>query len=125
MHPWYLDATGARGSFDDFKVHMRDLLVRVPPWGYFQEPTNIILVISTRNVHQSEEHFRGIGVQVVTGIRYLGSFICDQDSQKARLSEKVTGWTDLVGVLDGVACRNLQTAYDSLKKSLHKEWDFI
>ena len=52
---------------------------------YFQDPTKIILVVSLWNVHKVEAHFHGMGVQVVTGSRYLGRLIGDQESEKAWL----------------------------------------
>ena len=46
-------------------------------------------------------------MQVVTGSRYLGGSISDQESEKAWLLEKVEAWKDLVDVLLEVAHRNL------------------
>ena len=63
-----------------------------------------------------------MGVQGVTGIRYLGGVIGDQDSEKAWLTENVTGWVDSVEVLVGVARQQPHTAYAGLKKSLQNEW---
>ena len=53
-------------------------------------------------------------MRVVTGIRYLGRFIGDPESKKAWIYKRVTGWTDLVEVLEGVARRHQQTAYAGL-----------
>ena len=83
MKPWYADVTGVGGTFYSLQEHMRDLLVRGPPWGYFPETTKSILVVYPQNVQQEEEHFHGMGVQVVTGSCYLGGFISDQNSEKA------------------------------------------
>ena len=45
---------------------------RAPARGYYPEPTKIILVVAPGNVARPEEFFRGMGIQVVTGHRYLG-----------------------------------------------------
>ena len=80
MQLWFTENEGAVGMVEALHDHMRNLLVRGPPRGYFLDPTKSILVVSPRNVQRAEDHFRGMGVQVVTGIRYLGRFIGDQES---------------------------------------------
>ena len=78
--PWYAYNVGNGGMFDALQDNMSYFLVRGPPRGYFPEPTKIILVVFPRNVQQSEEHFSRMGLQLVTGIRFLGGFIGDQNS---------------------------------------------
>ena len=56
--------------------------MRVPPQGYYLGPTKSILVVSPRNARLLEEHFRGMGVRLVTGICYLGRFIGGQESER-------------------------------------------
>ena len=99
MQPWYVDDAGLGGKFKALQEHMWDMLVRGATWGYLPEPTKIILVVSLRNVQRAEAHFRGMEVCVVAGSRDLIGFIGDPDSYKAWIYEKVTGWTDSVGVL--------------------------
>ena len=65
--------------------------MRGPPRGYFPEPTNSILVVAPMNVSREEEFFHGMGLQVVTGSRYLGGFIGDEEAEKRWLSGKVEG----------------------------------
>ena len=59
--PWYADGAGAGGMFEALNDHMRYLMVREPPRGYFPEPTKSILLVSPKNVHQVEAHFQGMG----------------------------------------------------------------
>ena len=80
--PCYEDNAGSGGTFEALQDHMREFLVRGPLQGYFLETTRRILVVFPRNFQQSKEHFRGVGVQVVTVILYLGGFIGDQESEK-------------------------------------------
>ena len=42
-----------------------------------------------RTVAQVEELFRGLGIKVVTGSRYLGGFIREGEAEKIWLSGKV------------------------------------
>ena len=71
-HPRYTDYAGAGGKFTHILAHLRDLQARGLPGGYLPEPTNIMLVMVMQNVAWAEEFFRGMGLKVVTGSRYLG-----------------------------------------------------
>ena len=53
------------------------MLVRVTPRGYFLEPTKTILVVYSRNFQREEDHFRGVGVHMVTRSRHLDVFISE------------------------------------------------
>ena len=55
--------------------HFRDLQLKGPARGYFPDPTKNILVVSEQNVPRATEYFRGMGMQIVTGSRYLGGFV--------------------------------------------------
>ena len=77
-HPWYADDAGARSIFGNLLTHFKELQVRGSLRGYFPEPTKNISVIASRNVARSEDLFWVMGMVVVTGIHYLGSFSKDQ-----------------------------------------------
>ena len=106
-------------------AHFRDLQARGPARGYFPEPTKSILIVAPGNIARAEEHFRGLGIRVVTGHRYLGGFIGDTEAEREWLREKVQGWAESMNVLAGVAHKHLQSAYSGLQKSLQQEWDFV
>ena len=91
---WYAKNADTGGIFDDLYEHMRDIIVRGPPWVYFPETTNIILVVYPWNVQREEAHFRGFGVRVVTISCYIGSFIGEHELEKEWLSEKEVEWTE-------------------------------
>ena len=101
------------------------MLARGPSRGYYPEPTKSILVMALQNVGRAEEFFRGMGIKVVTGHRYLGGFIGDSKAEKRWLAGKVTGWTELVETLARVSRKHLQSAYTGLQKSLQQEWAFV
>ena len=73
--PWYADDAGAGGMFQQILEHFQDLQERGPARGYYPEPTKSILVVAPGNLARAEEHFRGLGIRVVTGHRYLGGYI--------------------------------------------------
>ena len=78
--PWYADDTGSGGSFQQMQAHFQDLQAQGPARGYYPEPTKSIFVVAPGNVAKAEEHFRGLGIRVVTGHRYLGGFVQDVDA---------------------------------------------
>ena len=94
--PWYADDEGVGGKFLNIMDHLRDLQARGPARGYYSEPTKIILVVAPGNVAQAEENFRGLGIKVVTGQRYLGGYIGDKEAEERWLAEKIKGWTESV-----------------------------
>ena len=67
------------------------------------EPTKSILVVAPGNAYRAEEHFRGIGIRVVTGHRYLGGYIGDREAEGSWLKARIKGWTKSVVSLAGVA----------------------
>ena len=79
--PWYADNVGAGGKFGDVMAHFRDLQLRGPARGYFPEPTKSILVVAERNVPRAKENFCRMGLQVVTGSRYLGGFVGERETE--------------------------------------------
>ena len=89
--PWYADDTGAGGTFQQIQEHLWDLEVRVPACGYYPEPTKSILVVASGNVARAEEHFRGIGIRVVTENRYLEGYSGDAEAEKGWLWKKYKG----------------------------------
>ena len=64
------------------QAHFQDLQARGPALGYYLELTKSILVVAPGNVARAKEHFRGIGIQVVTGHRYLGGFLGDVSAER-------------------------------------------
>ena len=77
------------------------------------------------NVAQAEEHFRGLGIRVVTGHRYLGGYIGDGEAEMSWLKANIKGWTESVTILAGVARKHPHSAYAGLQKSLQQEWAFV
>ena len=116
---------GRGGAFTDVQAHFQYLQAWGPARGYYPEPTKSILVVTPGNVDRSEEHFRGLGIRVVTGHQYLGGFLGDVLAEKEWLGKKVEGWTESIATLAGVSLKPPQSAYAGLKKSLQQEWAFV
>ena len=95
-------------------------MVQEPLEGYFPEPTKSILVISPRNLSQSEAFFQRYRLQVVMGTWYLRGFFGMETVQTWWLEEDFKGWRDLVSTLAGVALQYPHTAYAVLQNSLQQ-----
>ena len=70
--------------------------------------------MAERNVPRAKEYFRRICVKVVTGSRYLGGFIGEQDTEDQWIQAKVEGWAESVRTLDRVARKHPKSAYAGL-----------
>ena len=73
------------------------------------------------NDPRTGEYFRDMVVCVVTGSRYLDSFIGEPAMKKAWINKKVKGWTKSVEILARVAHEHQQTDYADKKNSLQQE----
>ena len=98
---WYADNAGAGGTLHHILAHLQGMQGRGPPRGYFPDTTKSNLILTPRNVARAEKFFRGMGMQIVTGSRYLGGFIGDAAAEKSWLAGKVEGWAESVGALAG------------------------
>ena len=116
--PWYADNAGEGGKFTNILEHIQDLQARGPAWGYYPEPTKNNLVVAPGNVAKAEDFFRGLGIKVVTGHRYLGGHIGDREAEGRWLADNITGWAESVEILTGVSRKHPQYAYAGLQKPL-------
>ena len=107
------------------QAHFQDLQVWGPAQGYYPEPTKSFLVVAPGNIARAKEHFRGLGIRVVTGHRYLGGFLGDVSAEREWLGKKIQGWKESVAILAGVSLKHPQSAYAVLQKSLQQEWAFV
>ena len=123
--PVMLMMRGRGGTFQQVQAHFQDMQARRPARGYYPEPTKSILAVAPGNVARAEEHFRGLGIRVVTGHRYFGGFNGDADAERDWLQEKMQGWLESVKVLAGVSHKHPQSAYAGLQKSLQQDWAFV
>ena len=92
----------------DIQLHLDDLMVRGPPWGYLPKLTKSILVVSPWNVPRAEDFYQGYGIQVVTRILCLGRFVGMKIAQYQWLEDKVAGlgWRVSTRRPHTRACRN-------------------
>ena len=99
-------------------MHFQDLQAQGPARGYYLGPNKSILVVAPGNVARAKENFRGLGIRVVTGHQYLGSFLGDVSAEREWLGKKIQGWKESVAILAGVSLKHPQSAYAGLQKYL-------
>ena len=109
--PWYAEDSGAGGKFPNIMEHLRDLQARVPAQGYYPDLIKSVLVLAPGNVDWAEDQFRGLGIKVVTGHRYLGGYIGDKEAEGMWLAENIKEWTELVEILAKVSQKHPKSAY--------------
>jgi len=79
------------------------------------------VVVATPLLDLAKNIFGSLGVQVVSGHRFLGGFIGGPVQRQDLVSQKVQVWTSYVQTLAAVAASQPQAAYAALTKSLQSE----
>ena len=79
------------------------------------------MVIAPLNVARAEDFFPSMGLNVVTGRRYLGGIIGDQIAEAKCLEENVEGWMASLWNLSRMAHSHPETAYTRLQNSFQQE----
>ena len=69
--------------------------------------------------------FGDLGIQVVTGHRFLGSFIGSHSERDEYVMSKVQRWVSHLDLLFEAALTQPQLAYAALSRSLQHEWTFL
>ena len=116
----YTASTG--GSLEDIHKGFSLLCSWDPAFGYFPEPSQSFVVICKHCRAKAEDLCQDLGVQVVTGNRYLGSFIGDLHD---RMCFKVNKWVNYVHTFSDIALIPPQLGYTAVIRSLQHEWTFL
>ena len=121
---WYADDASAGGLLEDLLIWFKLLCSRGPSFGYCPQPAKCFVVVAPSFLDHAKDIFSGLGVQVVSGHRFLGGFIGDPAQRRDFVSWKVQDWSSYVQTLAAVASSQPQAAYAALTKSLQFEWMF-
>ena len=66
-----------------------------------------------------------MGVQVVTGHRYLSGFIGDLHDRDVFVHHKVNKWVNYVNMFSDIVLIQCQLAYTAVTRPLQHEWTFL
>ena len=70
---------------------------------YFPQPAKTALVVGPSYVNQATSLFSDLGIRVVSGSRFLGSFVGERSMADTYVAQKVRMWVDCVQRLSDVA----------------------
>ena len=101
------------------------LCSRDPAFGYHPKPTKSFVVVTDRWKNEAAAIFGDLGIQVVTGRRFLGGFIGSHSERDEYVMSKVRQWVGHLDLLSEAALTQLQLAYAALSRSLQHEWTFL
>ena len=114
IQPWYADDAGMLGKPRDMIAAATRLLMELgPARGYFPEPAKSIFIS------------RPTDFECVEGTRYIGGFICTEESRDEWLESKIQGWVETIQIFSKAAHRYPKTAYAGLTRSLQMEWAYV
>jgi len=65
-------------------------------FGYFPEPNKSYIVVNPDFIDEATTEFGEMGIQIVTGRKFLGGFIGGSEDVIAWMEEKVKGWVSSV-----------------------------
>ena len=122
---WYADDGSTAGYFSDIRAQFERLQQIGPNYGYFPESSKSILVVASHNFEQAKVVFADLNFQVVTGSRYLGSFIGETMERDSWIANKVDDWVHSIKKLADAARAYPQSAYSALQRSVQQEWQYL
>ena len=77
------------GGFGEIERFFNLLLTKGPARGYFPESTKSIIIVKPAMVERAKVRFNHLGIEVVTGTRYLGSFFRSTAGESFRIRKKL------------------------------------
>lgn len=122
---WYADDSSAQGTFDDLKKWWDVLESHGPEYGYYPQGSKSFLVVNPADKEEAEQTFRGSGISVVTGQRFLGGFVGQEEEKRAYVAKKLDGWVKKVKQLSAVGKHHPQDAHTAFTKSLQFRWQYV
>ena len=96
VQEWYADDASSLGKLTSLKKWL-EILQKGPAFGYFPEPTKSYLIVDEGYISQAKTFFEPLGVNVVSGHRYLGSFIGSKEQKSDYLRVKADEWSQCSG----------------------------
>jgi hypothetical protein len=121
---WYADDAAATGELSAIKEWLKSLMHQGPNYGYYPEPTKSFLVVAPQFEEKAKILFSDIGVQIVTGQRFLGGYIGCDTGKALYMEKKVKHWNGCIEKLTEIAKSQPQAAFSALTKSLQCEWNY-
>ena len=122
---WYADDASVSGTLPELYNWFNQLCSYGPSFGYYPEPIKSFVVVNKQWESDAAAVFGDLGVQVVTGDRFIGGFIGSCGERDEYVMYKVNRWVRYIDVLSEAASSQPQLAYAALSRSLQHEWTFL
>lgn len=122
---WYADDSACVSSFDHLLEWFHLLSKKGSAYGYLTQPHKSLVIVHPNKTQLAREVFKDSGIRVVSGGRYLGGFVGDEEERKVFLRGKIHIWDECIRRLAGIAVHQPQASYVALTISLKFEWQFI
>ena len=122
---WYADDASAGRTLPELRNWFNVLYSRGPSFGYHPEATKSFVVVDEQWRSEAVAVFGDLGVQVVTGHRFLCGFIVSHSEKDEYVIYKVHRWVGHFDVLAEAASTQPQLAYAALSRYLQYEWTFL
>ena len=84
-----------------------------------------MLIIDRKFKVEAERMFSDVGIKVVSGLRFLGGYIGEDDECELYVKQKIEKWVHCEASLSKAAESQPQAAFAVLVKSIQCEWRFL
>ena len=91
----------------------------------FQKPSKSVLIIDRKFKVEAERMFSDVGIKVVSGLRFLGGYIGEDDECELYVKQKIEKWVHCEASLSKAAESQPQATFAVLVKSIQCEWRFL
>ena len=122
---WFADDSSCCANFLALRRWWDLLVLHGPSFGYHPEALKFVLIVHPSFLGEATRLFGDVGIRVVTGSRFLGGYIGNEEGKRSFLDEKVKVWTNSLLKLSEAAISQPQAAFAAVTKSLQCEWGFI
>jgi hypothetical protein len=118
--PWYAEYAVSDVEFARIRAMLERLLELGPGYGYHPESSKSIVVVVRHNLERGKVYFSDL-----TGSRYLGGFVGEDEDRDEWLESKIATWVDIIKQLSTVAVPYPQSEYAVIQKSVQAEGTFV
>jgi uncharacterized C2H2 Zn-finger protein len=123
IQSWYADDSSAQGDLNSLRNWWDKINTIGPSFGYFPQAKKTLLVVSETDKETAHKIFKGTNITIVTGSRFLGSYI--GDGNEDFIKNKVNKFVSTVEKISQICKDSPQAAYTALTKAIQFQWSFL
>lgn len=123
IQSWYADDSSAQGDLKSIRNWWDKINIIGPSFGYYPQAKKTLLIVSKEDKNTADRIFKDTNVTIVTGSRYLGSYIGEGKEDFVR--KKVTKFISTIEKISQICKDSPQAAYTTLTKAVQFQWSFL